>query len=68
VTTLINNQFTAITQQLATLKPNLYNEVQTNNAAMVETYTQMQKITRMLKVDMTTAMSITITYTDNDGD
>ncbi len=68
VTTLINNQFAAITKQLAALAPNLYNEVQTNNGAMVETYTQMQKITRMLKVDMTTAMSITITYTDNDGD
>lgn len=65
---LVNKQFDAITQQLNKLKPNLYSEVTTNNAAMVETYKQMQKITRMLKVDMTTAMSITITYTDNDGD
>lgn len=65
---IINKQFDAITQQLNTLKPNLANEVQTNNAAMVQTYTQMQKVIRMLKVDMTTAMSITITYTDNDGD
>lgn len=68
LTTLINNQFTIIAQQLATLKPSLYEEVQTNNAAMVQTYTQMQKMTRMLKVDMTTAMSVSITYTDNDGD
>ncbi|GAB3999763.1 imelysin family protein [Spirosoma daeguense] len=64
----ITKQFDAITQQLNTLKPNLYDEVKTNNTAMVQTYTQMQKIIRMLKVDMTTAMSITITYTDNDGD
>jgi hypothetical protein len=28
----------------------------------------MQAATRMLKVDMTSAMSITITFTDNDGD
>ena len=68
LTDIINAQFAAITQQLNTLKPNLYEEVKTNNAAMVATYTQMQKITRMLKVDMTTAVSITITYTDNDGD
>ncbi len=68
LTDLINKQFNAITQQLNSLKPDLYSEVTTNNAAMVETYNQMQKITRMLKVDMTTAMSITITYTDNDGD
>ncbi|GAB2585088.1 imelysin family protein [Spirosoma areae] len=68
LTDIINNQFNAITQQLNTLKPNLYEEVKTNNTAMVATYTQMQKVIRMLKVDMTTAMSITITYTDNDGD
>lgn len=68
LTDIINKQFDAIAQQLNTLKPNLADEVQTNNAAMVQTYTQMQKIIRMLKVDMTTAMSITITYTDNDGD
>ncbi|MBD2699001.1 imelysin family protein [Spirosoma sp. BT702] len=68
LTETISKQFDAITQQLNTLKPNLYDEVKANNTAMVQTYTQMQKIIRMLKVDMTTAMSITITYTDNDGD
>jgi hypothetical protein len=35
---------------------------------MADTYAAMQKLVRMLKVDMTSAMSITITYTDNDGD
>ncbi len=68
LTDIINKQFDAVSQQLNTLKPNLYEEVKTNNTAMVQTFTQMQKIIRMLKVDMTTAMSITITYTDNDGD
>ncbi len=43
-------------------------EVQTNNQAMKDVYTEMQKAVRLLKVDMTSAMSITITYTDNDGD
>lgn len=65
---LINKQFDAANTQLNLLKPNLYEEVKTNNAAVVLVYTQMQKAVRMLKVDMTTAMSITITYTDNDGD
>jgi predicted lipoprotein len=65
---IINKQFEAVTQQLSTLKPNLSDEIKANNAAVVSVYTQMQKAIRMLKVDMTTAMSITITYTDNDGD
>ncbi|GAB3799163.1 imelysin family protein [Spirosoma humi] len=65
---IINKQFDAVNQQLNTLKPNLADEIKTNNAAVALVYTQMQKAVRMLKVDMTTAMSITITYTDNDGD
>lgn len=65
---IITNQFTAIRTKLDVLSPNLYEEVQTDNQAMVDVYTEMQKVVRMLKVDMTSAMSITITYTDNDGD
>lgn len=64
----VNTQFAAATAKLDALKPNLYEEVKTNNQAMKDTYNEMQKAVRMLKVDMTSAMSITITYTDNDGD
>lgn len=65
---IINAQFDASKKKLDVLKSNLYQEVLTNNQAMKDTYTEMQKAVRMLKVDMTSAMSITITYTDNDGD
>lgn len=65
---IINNQFAASKSKIDMLKPSLYEEVKTNNQAMVAVYTEMQKAVRMLKVDMTSAMSITITYTDNDGD
>jgi predicted lipoprotein len=65
---IINNQLTTISAKLDLLSPNLYQEVQTNNTAMVDVYTTMQKMVRILKVDMTSAMSVTITYTDNDGD
>ena len=65
---IINVQFEASRKKLDALKPNLYQEVLTNNQAMKDTYAEMQKVVRMLKVDMTSAMSITITYTDNDGD
>lgn len=65
---IIAAQFADISLKLDQLSPSLYQQVQTNNQAMVDTYTAMQKLVRMLKVDMTSAMSITITYTDNDGD
>ncbi|GAB4047427.1 imelysin family protein [Spirosoma litoris] len=65
---IINAQFESSNQKLAALKANLADEVKSNNTAMVAVYTEMQKAVRMLKVDMTSAMSITITYTDNDGD
>ncbi|GLU53641.1 imelysin family protein [Dyadobacter frigoris] len=65
---ILNTQFEVIKTKLNALKPNLYDEVKSNNQAMKDTYTEMQKAVRMLKVDMTSAMSITITYTDNDGD
>ncbi|WP_460472257.1 imelysin family protein [Emticicia fontis] len=65
---IINNQFAAGKTKIDALKPNFYEEVKTNNQAMVATYNELQKAVRMLKVDMTSAMSITITYTDNDGD
>ena len=65
---IINTQFTAINTKLGLLPENLYNQVNTNNQLMIDVYTEMQKAVRMLKVDMTSAISITITYTDNDGD
>lgn len=68
LTQLINNQFLTIQQKLDLLSPNLFNQVNNNNQLMIDVYTEMQKVVRMLKVDMASAMSITITYTDNDGD
>ena len=64
----INTQFGVITDKLNVLTEDLSNEVSTNNTAMIAVYNEMQLLARLLKVDMTSAMSITITYTDNDGD
>ena len=65
---IINSQFTTIDSKLDGLSDNFYQQIQTNNQVMKDTYTEMQKAVRLLKVDMSSAMSITITYTDNDGD
>lgn len=65
---IINAQFETINAKLETLSPDLYEQIITNNAEMFDTYAAMQRLVRILKVDMTSAMSVTITYTDNDGD
>jgi len=65
---LINDQFAVSKSKIDALNSNFYKEVTTNDQAMKDVYTELQKAVRMLKVDMTSAMSITITYTDNDGD
>lgn len=65
---IINQQFTKINDKLNGLGNNFSQQVQSENQPMLDTYAEMQKLVRLLKVDMTSAMSITITYTDNDGD
>jgi hypothetical protein len=68
LSTLINEQFAIVEAKLNLLNPNLSEEVTNNNSKMIDVATEMQAVVRMLKVDMSSAMSITITYTDNDGD
>ncbi|HTM97338.1 MAG TPA: imelysin family protein [Pedobacter sp.] len=65
---VILDQFTTASSKVNLLAPNFYTEVISNNQKMIDVYTEMQKLVRLLKVDMTSAFSITITYTDNDGD
>jgi hypothetical protein len=65
---IINDQFDVISEKLNQLSPDFVSQIETDNQEMADTYTAMQKLVRMLKVDMTSAMSVTITYTDNDGD
>jgi len=65
---IINTQFAEVNNRLNLLSNNLYEEVKTNNQAMINVFDAMQSEVRMLKVDMTSSMSIAITYTDTDGD
>lgn len=60
----INKQFGVINDKLTLLN----NDVASDNNKMIAVYNEMQLLVRLLKVDMTSALSVTITYTDNDGD
>lgn len=64
----IEEQLSIIDNLVGSLSDDYNFQIETDNEAMVKVYQEMQKAVRILKVDMTSAMSITITYTDNDGD
>lgn len=65
---VIDDQFSVVTSELNGLADDFTVQITNNNSAMTDAFSEMQKVVRLLKVDMTSAMSVTITYTDNDGD
>jgi hypothetical protein len=68
LSSLITAQLATSFHKLNTLGPDLHATMTSRNADAVASYNEMQKAVRMIKVDMTSAMGISVTYTDNDGD
>lgn len=66
--TAINNQIVSINNQLALINDPLSNEVLTNNQAVKDVYQQMQMLVPKMKIEMTDALGVLVTYQDNDGD
>lgn len=64
----IKAQFVIAQTKLQALSDPLSDNITTNNAAVVAAYTELQKLTVMLKTDMTSSLGILITFVDNDGD
>jgi len=64
----INNQFDEIISKLNALNDPLSVEVVSNKSAVEEAYEPMQDLVPKIKVDMTSALGVLITYADNDGD
>lgn len=64
----INNQFNAAQTQINTLDTNFYNQINTDNSAMLSAYDELQKAVVMLKVDMLQAFNVRVDYVDADGD
>lgn len=68
LSTLINEQLVICKAKLDGLNPNYQQQIADNNQLMKDAHTELQKAVKMIKVDLSSAMSIDITYTDNDGD
>ena len=66
--TVINNQFSTIKVELDKINDPLSNELTTNNTGVKNVYEKMQQMVGYIKVDMTNALEVLITYQDSDGD
>ena len=68
LSTKINNQFEEILTALNGLNDPLSDEIQTNKAQADDAYDKLQALVPLLKIDLTSALGVQITYADNDGD
>lgn len=66
--TTINSQITTIITALNSHTNPLSDEVVNNSSQVMTTYQEMQKLVPLIKVDLTSALGVLITYQDNDGD
>lgn len=66
--TALNAQFAVVLDHAQNLDPNLRNQVETDNSAMLQAYEELQKIVVLLKVDMLQVLYIGVDYVDPDGD
>jgi predicted lipoprotein len=64
----IKAQFATANAKLQTLTDPLSTNIINNPTAVLAAYTELQKLTVILKNDMTSALGISITFGDNDGD
>ena len=68
LSTNINAQFEIINTKISAIGDDFTIIVKSNNEQLIEINSELQKAVRLLKVDMSSAMSISITYIDSDGD
>jgi len=68
LSTIINNQYTAINTANGALSDSFSAQVAADNTKMTAAYNTMQQQVVYTKVDMFSALSLTIDYVDGDGD
>ncbi len=65
---LINTQFVTAKTEANLLNDNFVQQIDTDNAKMLNTYDELQRNVILMKVDMFQALSINVDYVDADGD
>lgn len=65
---VIKAQFATATTKLQVLTDPLSTQITANNSVVTAAYTELQKLTVLLKTDMPSSLGVLITFGDNDGD
>lgn len=65
---LMDNQFIAAANAIGQMMPSLHDQVVTDNTKMLASFDALQRNVAYMKIDMVSAMNITIDYVDSDGD
>lgn len=65
---ILDEQMEKAIIKLNAVQPDLSQQIQDDRNKMISVFEEMQPAVRYLKLDMTSAMGISISYTDNDGD
>jgi len=68
LSTVIDNQFLTILDEVNNINGLLSEEIINNKSQITQTYQELQQLVPYIKVDMTSALGVLITYQDNDGD
>ena len=68
LSTVIDNQILTILDKLININDPLSEEIINNKSQITQTYQELQQLVPYIKVDMTSALGVLITYQDNDGD
>ena len=68
LSSVIDNQFLTILGELNNINGPLSEEIINNKSQTTQTYQELQQLVPYIKVDMTSALGVLITYQDNDGD
>lgn len=68
LSTIINNQYNTIISSTNELDNSFSEQITNDNSKMLATYDALQQNVVYLKVDMISALSLTIDYVDGDGD
>ncbi|MCG1037036.1 imelysin family protein [Polaribacter sargassicola] len=68
ISTSIINQIEVARTQINTLNSDFYEQINTNDIAILKAYDELQKVVVLLKVDMLQAFNISVDYVDADGD
>ncbi|KGL63279.1 imelysin family protein [Polaribacter sp. Hel1_85] len=64
----ITNQLAVSKTQIEKLNANFFEQVNTDNTQMTMAYDELQKLVVFLKLDMASALNISIIFVDSDGD